>query len=79
MKFLHTYKQHQQIKEFLEINSKLFEQTVLDNDMQTLKSRVRTLINSYLKGKGYDTSSKKYANDLTLLTYAILHILNQYK
>tara|TARA_R110001592_G_scaffold162601_1_gene396221 strand:+ start:20496 stop:20735 length:240 start_codon:yes stop_codon:yes gene_type:complete len=79
MKFFHTYEQHQLVNEFLETNSKLLEQTTLDGKMQSLKGKVRTLIKSYLTGKGYDTSSKKYANDLTLLTYAVLHILNQYK
>lgn len=57
----------------------LVEQFMPDQDTQNLKIKVRTLAKQYLKQKGYDSGSKKYANDLILLTYAILHVLNQYK
>ena len=57
----------------------LTEEYLPDGDTQSLKVKVRALAKQYLKGKGYDQGSKKYANDLVLLTYAILHILNQYK
>jgi len=79
MKHILTYKQTLLANSFLKENSKLLEQTLLDNDMQTLKLKVRNLIKSYLKGKGYDPASKTYANDLTLLTYTILNTLNQYR